>query len=94
VDSRLIAIVEVAVSEPRYDASKEWEKQWPLVLEVKPVLRVGRVSKGPPTSILQLDSSLMQQSFVPLTPQQYKTALAALRSASRRLLPSACLRAR
>jgi hypothetical protein len=69
-DARLIAVMKVISSEARYDAAREWEKQWPLVLDVKPVLRVGRVSRGPPTSILRLKDDLRHQSFVPLTNSQ------------------------
>lgn len=83
-DGRLIAVMRVTSAEARYDATKEWEKQWPLVLDVKPVLRVGRVSKGAPTSILQLKSDLRHQSFVPLTDVQYEAAVAALRASGAR----------
>jgi hypothetical protein len=51
-DRRLIAVVEVVSDEPRHDATVEWEKQWPLVLDVRPVHKVGRVSQGPLTSTL------------------------------------------
>lgn len=83
-DGRLIAIMTVTSSEARYDAAREWEKQWPLVLDVKPTLRVGRVSTGPPTSVLGLNDDLRHQSFVPLTDTQYDAAVAALRGSGAR----------
>ena len=61
--------------------SKEWERRWPLVLDVKTLLRVGRVSRAPSTSALGLDENLAHQSYVPLTKQQYELAAEALRRA-------------
>lgn len=79
--SVIIAIVEVTSSEARYDASKEWERQSPLVLDVKPLLKAGRVSRAPSTSSLGLDENLAHESYVPLTNQQYEMAAEALRRA-------------
>lgn len=81
---KLIAIVDVRSDEPRYDARVEWEKQWPLVLDVAVVLKVGRVSTGPPTSALGLTDHFAHQSFLPLTPGQYDTALDLLKQAGAR----------
>ena len=81
---QLIAVMTVASPEVRYDAAQKWERQWPLVLEVKPMLRVGRVSQGPPTSVLRLKDDLRHQSFLPLTNARYETAVAALRDCGAR----------
>jgi hypothetical protein len=80
-DRRPIAIVEVTSDEPRHDVSKEWEQQWPIVLDIRPVMRVGRVSRGPSTDVLQLSDDLMHESFVPLNPTQYRAAVDALKAA-------------
>src|SRR3954453_19402411 len=44
---RLIEVVAVLSDEARHDTSVEWDRQWPLVLDVRPALKVGRVSQGP-----------------------------------------------
>jgi hypothetical protein len=92
-DRRLIAIVEVTSDEPRHDVSKEWEQQWPIVLDIRPVMRVGRVSRGPSTDVLQLSDDLMHESFVPLNPTQYRAAVDAFESGRCSLARSAVLRA-
>ena len=61
--------------------SKEWERWWPLVLDVKTLLRVGRVSRAPSTTALGLNENLAHQSYVPLTKGQYQLAAEALRTA-------------
>lgn len=81
---RLIAVVEVLSEEPRHDATLEWERQWPLVLDVRPVLKIGRVSQGPPTSVLHLAEDFAHQSFLPLKPKQFDAAVQALRAAGAR----------
>ena len=81
---RLIAVVVVVSEQARYDATLEWEKQWPLVLDVQPVLKVGRVSQGPLTSTLGLRQDLAHQSFLPLRQPEYERAVEALRAAGAR----------
>jgi hypothetical protein len=81
---RLIAVVEVLSDEARHDATVEWEKQWPLVLDVRPVLKIGRISQGPSTSSLGLRDDFAHQSFLPLTESQYENALRLLRAAGAR----------
>lgn len=83
-DRRLIAVVEVRSSEARYDDALEWERQWPWVLDVRPVVKVGRVSQGPPSSVVSLTESLAHQSFARLSQQQYDAALRALKEAGAR----------
>jgi len=84
VDRRLIGVVEVCSDEARYDTSVEWERAWPLVLDVSVVLKVGRVSQGPSTSELDLSDAFAHQSFLPLTPAQYEHAVRLLRAAGAR----------
>jgi hypothetical protein len=81
---RLIAVVEVRAEQPRYDATVEWERQWPLVLDVAVVLKVGRVSVGPPTDALGLAAEFAHESFLPLTPAQYDKAVDLLKAAGAR----------
>jgi hypothetical protein len=83
-DRKLIAVVEVRSDEPRYDASLEWERQWPFVLDVAVVLKIGRVSLGPPTSVLGMTDDFAHQSFLRLGSAQYQTAVRALRAAGAR----------
>lgn len=78
---RIIAVAEVKSDEPRYDATVDWERRWPLVLDIRLVLRVGRVSRGPLTSSLGLTESFAHQSFLPLKPTQYDEAVRLLRAA-------------
>jgi hypothetical protein len=80
VDRRLIAVVEVLSADPRYDIAKEWEKRWPFVLDIRPLLKVGRVSEGPSTDILNLADSLFHESFLRLKPETYAVALKALKA--------------
>jgi hypothetical protein len=81
---RLIAVVEVLSDEPRYDASVEWERQWPLVLDIRVTLKVGRVSRGPMTSSLGLTEDFSHQSFLPLKTDEYDAAVRLLRAAGAR----------
>jgi hypothetical protein len=81
---RLIGVVEVLSHEARHDASVEWERQWPWVLDVAVLMKVGRVSQGPATSQLGLTDDFSHQSFLPLTPAQYEDAVRALRAAGAR----------
>jgi hypothetical protein len=72
---RLVAVVEVLDDEARLDpAPKEWEKRWPLMLRVKPLLKVRKVSKAPPTAALGALPDLAHQSFLPLTLPQLDLA--------------------
>jgi hypothetical protein len=80
-DRRIIAAVEVQSEVARYDATREWERQWPLVLDVRPLLKVGRVSQSPPTDVVGVKDDFAHQSFLPLTPVHYEAALDALRAA-------------
>jgi hypothetical protein len=76
---RLIGIVEVRSDEPRYEPEPDWERRWPWVLDVVPILKVGRVSQGPSTSLLDLTDDFAHQSFLPLTTNQYDRAVRLLR---------------
>ena len=68
---RIVAVVEVLDDEPTRDSHPvEWEKKWPLILRVRPLLRVSRVSKGPLTSSLGALPDRTHQGFVPLTDAQ------------------------
>jgi hypothetical protein len=81
---RLIAVVEVLSEKARHDATVEWERQWPIVLDIRPILKVGRVSQGPATSVLGVAEDLAHQSFVPLKSAQFDLAVEALRAAGAR----------
>lgn len=77
---RLIAIVEVLDDEPTRDpAPSEWEKQWPLILRVRPLIKVRRISAAPSTHVLGDLYDLAHKGFVPLTPPQLTKAEEALR---------------
>ena len=81
---RLIAVVEVVSDDARYDVALEWERQWPLVLDIRVVLKIGRVSRGPLTSTLGLSDDFAHQSFLPLSAANYDRAVQALRGAGAR----------
>lgn len=75
VDCHLIAIVEVVDDEATRDPHPpEWAKQWPLIRQVRPIVRVSRVSQGPATGALGDVPDLMHQGFVPLSAAQLQTA--------------------
>jgi hypothetical protein len=79
---RIVAIVEVADNEPCRDPHpSEWEKQWPLILAVRPLLRVSRVSRAPASSSIPELPDRTHQGFVPLTSAQLETAEQLLRNA-------------
>jgi hypothetical protein len=72
---RIVALVEVLDDEASLDPHpSEWEKQWPLILHVRPLVRIARVSWAPPTSSLGQLPDLVHQGFVPLTDAQLQTA--------------------
>jgi hypothetical protein len=72
---RIVALVEVLDEVAKLDpAPKEWEKRWPLMRQVRPLIKVRRVSKGPLTAALGELPELAHQSYVPLTASQLKTA--------------------
>jgi hypothetical protein len=72
---RIVAIVEALDDEASRDAHpSEWEKQWPLILRVQPLLRISRVSAAPVTSSLGELPDLTHQGFVPLTDSQLQSA--------------------
>ena len=80
---RIVALVEVLDDEPKLDpAPTEWEKQWPLILRVRPILKVGRISKAPATNLLGELYNLAHQGFVPLTAQQFERAEPLLKQAA------------
>jgi hypothetical protein len=79
---RMVAVVEVLDDEPTRDSSPSlWEKQWPLILNVRPLLKIGRVSRSPSTDLLGDLCNLAHQGFVPLTDRQLRQAEALLREA-------------
>jgi hypothetical protein len=79
---RLLAVVEVLDDEPTLDpAPLEWEKRWPLILRVRTIVKVGRVSKGPASISLGPLPDLAHKSFVPLTPAQLTKARSLLDAA-------------
>jgi hypothetical protein len=72
---RLVAVVEVLDDEAQLDpAPQEWEKRWPLMLGVKALVKVRKVSQAPPTASLGPLPDLAHQSFLPLTPAQLEAA--------------------
>lgn len=83
-DRRLIAVVEVRSAKARYDTSDELERPWPWILDVRVLLKVGRVSQGPSTDLLGLTDDFAYQSFLRLAPAQYEHAVQALREAGAR----------
>jgi hypothetical protein len=77
---RFIAVMEVRDDEPVRDPQPvEWEKRWPLILHVRPLLRVSRVSDGPLTSSLGELPDRTHQGFVPLADAQLSLAERLLR---------------
>jgi hypothetical protein len=80
---RIVAVVEVLDDDATLDpAPKDWEKRWPLLLRVKPPVKVRRVSKAPATGALGELPDLAHQSYVPLTPTQLETANTLLENAA------------
>lgn len=80
---RLVAVVEVLDDEATLDpAPKEWEKRWPLMLRIKPLVKVRKVSTGPLTSALGALPDLAHQSYLPLTSAQLKRATDLLEQAA------------
>lgn len=72
--ARMLAIVDVLDDQPTVDpAPFEWEKQWPLCLRVRPLLKIGRISQCPATAMLG-ELYLSHQGFVPLTDPQLAKA--------------------
>jgi hypothetical protein len=72
---RLVTLVDVLDDEATLDvAPKDWEKRWPLLRQVKPVLKVRRASHGPPTSSLGPLPDLAHQSYLPFTTAQLALA--------------------
>lgn len=83
-DARMIALVKPA-GKPRRDPSPPpWEAQWPIVLPVRVLLKVGRVSQGPATNLLTGLPDLKHQGLVALTPDQLAQAEQLLRDAGAR----------
>jgi hypothetical protein len=79
---RIVAVVEVLDDEPSLDPHpSEWEKKWPLILRVQPLLRISRVSAGPLSSSLGELPDRSHQGFVPLTEAQLRLAEAQLQGA-------------
>jgi len=56
----LIGIVKVTSEKPRYEPESLGEEQWPHVLDVVPIVKVGRVSRGPSTDLLGITESFNQ----------------------------------
>jgi hypothetical protein len=80
---RIVALVEVLDDQATIDpAPQDWEKRWPLMLRVRPRVKVRRVSKAPPTAALGELPDLAHQSYVPLTVVQLKTATELLEQAA------------
>jgi hypothetical protein len=78
---RIVALVEVLDEKAALDpAPVDWEKRWPLILRVRPLLKIRRVSQAPPTNLLGM-FELSHQSFVPLNPDQLAKTEAALKGA-------------
>ena len=48
----------------------EWEKQWPLILRVCPLVRVSRVSRAPASSLIGYLPDQTHQGFVRLKDEQ------------------------
>lgn len=72
---RLVAVVEVVAYEPLVDEHpSEWEKQWPLILPIRPLVRVSRVSKSPASNLLGDLPDRTHQGFVPLKDEQLRLA--------------------
>jgi hypothetical protein len=84
-DQRIVAIVEVLDDDPTVDSHPvDWEKRWPLIVRVRPLLRVSRVSQAPATSVLGSVPDRAHQSFVPLTDEQLTLAEKNLQSSGAR----------
>lgn len=80
---RIVALVEVLDDEARLDrAPQDWEKRWPLMLRVRALTKVRKVSQGPPTAALGTLPDLAHQSFLPLTAGQLATATRLLEQAA------------
>ena len=79
---KLVAVVEVLDDEASLDPHpNEWEKQWPLILRVRPLARDTRVSLSPPTSVLGALPDLAHKGFVPLVDAQLQLAEQAIAAA-------------
>jgi hypothetical protein len=72
---KIVALVEVLDDEASLDPHPSgWEKQWPLIIRVRPLARVARVSNAPATSSLGPIPDLAHMGFVPLKDAQLELA--------------------
>jgi hypothetical protein len=79
----MVALVEVLDDDAQLDpAPQDWEKRWPLMLRVKALIKVRKVSHDPPTSALGALPDFAHQSFLLLTTLQLETATKLLEQAA------------